>query len=705
MSKLSLKFIYLIPVLSFLNLPLAVALDAETLHAPPPTQDPYPLPDPLEFQQFLDDSQASSVTDSVDPLINVGDALPKQLQPQLSSDGKSLSFAVPVRVVVADEAASPKARIRPPSDIKSLQKSATATFQITYNAAGTQDPWGETCLAFPEAAKAAYVAASAVWGNILKSSVPIRIKTCWANLGSSSILGYSGGGSSYRNFSGAPQANTWYNESLANALHGSRLGTDTQDMYITYNTNFNWYFGVDGNTPTGQYDLMTVVLHEIAHGLNFSGSANYSGGTGSWGMSGYPEIYDRFMEDGSGNALLNTSLYPNPSTALGGLLTSTNLWFDGSNANAANGGTRVKMYSPRTWSGGSSYSHLDYTTFSGTINRLMVYAISSGTPTHDPGPVTKGLLKDLGWPEAALAPTQISPNGTIGTRTPAYVWNAVPGATYYYLAVYDTTGWKIYQYYSATQTGCTGGTTTCTLTPSTSIANGNATWWVAAWNGSSWSPWSPGMQFKVEIAPPAKPTLISPSGAGINTSLPDYTWNAVSGASYYYLAVQNAGVWRTLNWYSAAQAGCSSGASICKLNTGIPLSNGTSNWYVLAWNGEIGPWSDPMAFTVSLAAPSKPTLVSPSGTIQTNRPPFVWNQQSGIPYYYLAVLDTTGWKYLGWVSSTDVCPSGGTSNCSMTIPSPIANGIAAWAVQAWNRVSGPWSDPMVFTVNATTGAP
>ena len=63
----------------------------------------------------------------------------------------------------------------------------------------------------------------------------------------------------------------------------------------------------------------------------------------------------------------------------------------------ANGGNRVKMYAPSTWSEGSSYSHLDYDTFKTTENNMMVYAISYGTANHNPGPVTKGLLKDLGW--------------------------------------------------------------------------------------------------------------------------------------------------------------------------------------------------------------------------------------------------------------------------------------------------------------------
>ncbi len=124
---------------------------------------------------------------------------------------------------------------------------------------------------------------------------------------------------------------------------------------------------------------------------------NNQSGVGSWGFgSGSPGIYDRFTENGSGQSLLNTSLFPNPSTALGSQLTSNNIFFDGSNANAANGGNRVKLYAPSTWSGGSSYSHLDEV-FNNTPNALMTYSIGFGESILNPGPVTLGLFKDMGW--------------------------------------------------------------------------------------------------------------------------------------------------------------------------------------------------------------------------------------------------------------------------------------------------------------------
>ena len=345
--------------------------------------------------------------------------VPAPLEPRLSSDGKTLYYAGPPVVYVADPNPShERVHIPAPVDLRTAPESATATFSITYVPNGGSDAWLEPCYTFPPAAQTAFSAAASIWANIIQSPVPITIRACWADLGSSSTLGYSGGQPNHRNFAGAPLANTWYDGSLANSLAGSDLAASEFDMHITYNQNFTWYYGTDGNPPSGEMDLMTVVLHEIAHGLNFHGSMQYSGGSGSWGYgTGYPYCYDTFMRDVSGNQLINTGVYPNPSTALGTALTSGNLWFHGSNAMAANGGVRVKMYAPGTWNGGSSYSHLDYTTFNDTINELMVYAVSAAEAVHDPGPVTKGLLKDLGWAMGGIPVRILHKDGAIYRAT------------------------------------------------------------------------------------------------------------------------------------------------------------------------------------------------------------------------------------------------------------------------------------------------
>jgi len=270
----------------------------------------------------------------------------------------------------------------------------TSTGQVNFPTSNTVINVNYT--GFTPAAQTAFQFAVDIWESLLDSSVPINVNASFANLGSG-ILGQAGPEDFFINFSGAPQTNTWYPIALANSLAGQDLDPTASDIGSQFNSNFNWYYGLDNNVPTNQISFVSVVLHELGHGLGFLGLMDNQSGVGSWGFgTGFPGIYDRFTENGSGQSLLNTSLFPNPSTALGSQLTSNNIFFDGSNANAANGGNRVKLYAPSTWSGGSSYAHLDEV-FNNTPNALMTYSIGSGESILNPGPVTLGLFKDMGW--------------------------------------------------------------------------------------------------------------------------------------------------------------------------------------------------------------------------------------------------------------------------------------------------------------------
>jgi hypothetical protein len=442
------------------------------------------------------DSSSNTPSSQLDPV-----EPPAYLEaPYLSEEGLTLYNSVTPLVIVTDPdpkmqglkfAQSPEvaAAIADPS-------AATATFTINYIAAGGADLWGEPCFAFPASAKTAFNAAAAIWASTIQSAVPVTISACWATLASPDILGYSGGQPLHRDFTGAPRAGTWFQASLANSLKGSDLDPSSYDMNITYNSSFSWYYGTDGNPPAGTYDLVTVAAHEIAHGLNFSGSAKYTEGTGigEYKYSGYPVVYDTFMENLSGQKL---STYTNPSTALGSLFTSSSLWFNGTNANAANGGTRVKMYAPGPWSGGSSYSHLDYTTYAGTANNMMVYAVSPGAAQHNPGNITKGLLKDLGWPTGAPSPvpTPQSPSGTIYDTTPTYSWSMVTGATQYEFQLNNAATSALVYDKIADSTACSGAT--CTRTPGTVLPLANYKWRVRAYVGGAWKTWSAYKNFTI----------------------------------------------------------------------------------------------------------------------------------------------------------------------------------------------------------------
>jgi hypothetical protein len=197
---------------------------------------------------------------------------------------------------------------------------------------------------------------------------------------------------------------TWYAVGLANKLGGVDRLPGNFDIHASFNSEFDWYYGTDGNAPGGTYDFVSVVLHELGHGLGFLGAMNVSGGQGTWGNGGYPVIYDRFTENGAGQPLLG---FASPSTTLAAQLTSNNLFFDGPRARAANGGAAPRLYAPSSWQQGSSYSHLNEATYGvGNPNSLMTPALSSGEAIHDPGPITRGIFEDTGW---TAGPTLTTP--------------------------------------------------------------------------------------------------------------------------------------------------------------------------------------------------------------------------------------------------------------------------------------------------------
>ena len=100
--------------------------------------------------------------------------------------------------------------------------------------------------------------------------------------------------------------------------------------------------------------------------------------------------------------------------------------------------------------------------------------------------------------EPPVATTLVSPIGTISERTPTYVWKAVSNSTWYYLWVNTGKAKKFAKWYQASDTGCGNGKGFCAITPSTSLANGQHSWWVQTWNANGYGAWSSGMDFNVQ---------------------------------------------------------------------------------------------------------------------------------------------------------------------------------------------------------------
>lgn len=101
---------------------------------------------------------------------------------------------------------------------------------------------------------------------------------------------------------------------------------------------------------------------------------------------------------------------------------------------------------------------------------------------------------------ASGQPTLISPSGSITIATPTYTWYAVAGAKSYLLWVNDSAQvGKIQAWYTADQAGCGLGTGSCSVTPSTPLANGEAQWRIQALNDNGNGPWSEPLNISVEV--------------------------------------------------------------------------------------------------------------------------------------------------------------------------------------------------------------
>ena len=304
---------------------------------------------------------------------------------------------------------------------------ATATFSVTYTG-------------FTPAAQAAFQAAVDIWAGLVTSSVPITIDAKFQSLPGGQ-LGLAGP-RVLLGFPGAPRPDTFYPVPVANAITGTDQEPGVPDITATFSSSVpNWYFGTDGNTPSSQFDFETVVLHELGHGLGLVQSFTVAGGQGSWGLLSppMPFVYDRFVVDQAGASLINTSVYPNPSTDLGTALQSNAVFFDGPKARAANGGNRVKLSAPPTWSA-ASVTHLDEAAFpAGNPNSLMTPTTMTSESIHHPGPIALCMLQDLGLVTAQTcagtpaAPdfTPLTPARIVDTRdgTGGFAGQVGPGAT------------------------------------------------------------------------------------------------------------------------------------------------------------------------------------------------------------------------------------------------------------------------------------
>jgi len=152
----------------------------------------------------------------------------------------------------------------------------------------------------------AFKFAAGIWGAILDSPVPIVIGAKFAPINSTSspctsttaILGQAGPTGYISDFANAPIAHVGYPMALANKLAGTDLNGAAAEITAQFNSlvdnatclgDTNFYYGYDSNHGK-DIDLVSVLLHEFAHGLGFAGNASTT--SGNFGSSGTPSVFD-----------------------------------------------------------------------------------------------------------------------------------------------------------------------------------------------------------------------------------------------------------------------------------------------------------------------------------------------------------------------------------------------------------------------------
>ena len=190
----------------------------------------------------------------------------------------------------------------------------------------------------------AYEFAADLWGAVLESEVDIKVYasfqplTCTAGSG---VLGAAGTNWIVFNFPGA-DPNVLYHSALGDAIAGEDLvpdPSDPGDIVSFFNANLGqpdclagsgWYYGLDGNTPAGQINFLNVVMHEIGHGLGFSGFVNKTSGAL---LANLPDVYTRVAYDNQADLRFTDPAMTNALRAAAMRTPGRSVW-DGANVNA-----------------------------------------------------------------------------------------------------------------------------------------------------------------------------------------------------------------------------------------------------------------------------------------------------------------------------------------------------------------------------------
>jgi len=166
------------------------------------------------------------------------------------------------------------------------------------------------------------------------------------------------------------------------------------DGTISWNFGRVWDYG--SNVAGNRYDFQSTAMHELLHTLGFLSYTERPGAnTGlSW------TVYDSYLVTSGGTAVIGGDYRWNTAYNANLLGGGGGLYFGGPNAVGVYGGP-VPLFTPSSWDSGSSISHLNDRTFTGSNQKLMNAVVDLGLGVRVISPVEVAILEDLGY---TLAP-------------------------------------------------------------------------------------------------------------------------------------------------------------------------------------------------------------------------------------------------------------------------------------------------------------
>lgn len=249
--------------------------------------------------------------------------------------------------------------------------------------------------------------AAAIIEKSLPHTAKITINASMDPMGgsaNSATLASAGAKNMVFNFDNAKKLNTLYPVALANYLYGGDVSPDTPDIVARINSdidspnimeNSRWYYGLDANPPSNYPDFVTVLTHELLHGLGFSNTVNLSTGEMSFAKN---DIYsDHFSIEN--DFLVKAYTQATDTQRADAHVSRDTLLWSGDRTNYAalsrlSSGIKnqkVKMYTPTQLEYSSSVSHFDSTLYP---NETMEPFYTG--PNHSLG-LAAHALSDMGW--------------------------------------------------------------------------------------------------------------------------------------------------------------------------------------------------------------------------------------------------------------------------------------------------------------------